>query len=72
LNVQPEVYFIYEHGNLKAKIHYGEDITPSPELCVFMKNPLEKTSMIYEETIYGYPSPPENLLAFAEIILTHG
>jgi len=38
LNVQPEVYFIYEHGNLKAKIHYGEDITPSPELCVFMKN----------------------------------
>ncbi|MFC6121245.1 hypothetical protein ACFPZP_09300 [Citrobacter bitternis] len=65
LNVQPEVYFIYEHGNLKAKIHYGEDITPSPELCVFMKNPLEKTSMIYEETIYGYPSPPKNLLAFA-------
>lgn len=65
LNVQPEVYFIYEHGNLKAKIHYGEDITPSPELCVLMKNPLEKTSMIYEETIYGYPSPPENLLAFA-------
>ncbi|HBT1427768.1 hypothetical protein [Klebsiella pneumoniae] len=65
LNVQPEVYFIYEHGNLKTKTHQGEEITVSPEICVLMKSPLENTKVVYEETIYSYSSPPENLLAFA-------
>ncbi|MDU7406666.1 MAG: hypothetical protein E7L15_22810 [Citrobacter portucalensis] len=65
LNVQPEVYFIYEHGKLKAKTHQGEEITVSPEICVLMKSPLENTKVVYEETIYSYSTPPENLLAFA-------
>lgn len=30
-----------------------------------MKSPLENTKVVYEETIYSYSSPPENLLAFA-------
>ncbi len=65
LNIQPEVYFTYEHGHLKAQIHQGEEITVSPELCVLMKSPLENTKIAYEETIYGYSYPPTNLLAFA-------
>lgn len=39
-NLQPEVYLFYEHGLLKTQIHQGEEITLSPELCVFMKSPL--------------------------------
>lgn len=64
-NIQPEVYFLYEHNNLRPHIHQGEVITEAPELCVFMKSPLENTSLEYEETIYGYSYPPKNLLAFA-------
>lgn len=64
-DLQPEVYLFYEHGYLKTKIHQGEEITLSPELCIFMKSPLAKTNFQYQETIYGYSHPPKNLLAFA-------
>lgn len=43
-NLQPEVYLFYEHGHLKTQIHQGEEITLSPELCVFMKSPLASQS----------------------------
>ena len=64
-NLQPEVYLFYEHGHLKTQIHQGEEITLSPELCVFMKSPLARSELPYQETIYGYSHPPKNLLAFA-------
>ena len=64
-NLQPEVYLFYEHGLLKTQIHQGEEITLSPELCVFMKSPLARSELPYQETIYGYSHPPKNLLAFA-------
>src|SRR5699024_2884215 len=41
------------------------EITLSPELCVFMKSPLARSELPYQETIYGYSHPPKNLLAFA-------
>lgn len=64
-DLQPEVYLFYEHGYLKTQTHQGEKITLSPEVCIFMKNPLAKTNFQYQETIYGYSYPPKNLLAFA-------
>lgn len=64
-NLQPEVYLFYEHGLLKTQIHQGEEITLSPELCIFMKSPLARSELPYQETIYGYSHPPKNLLAFA-------
>lgn len=63
--LQPEVYIFYEYGYLRTKIHQGEEITVSPELCIFMKSPLASTDFPYQETIYGYSYPPKNLLAFA-------
>jgi hypothetical protein len=33
-------------------------------MCIYEK-PFRKDKSVYEETIYGYSSPPENLLAFA-------
>ncbi|QGN38798.1 hypothetical protein [Klebsiella oxytoca] len=64
-DLQPEAYLFYEHHYLKTQIHQGEQITNSPELCVFMKNPSAKTDFSYQETIYSYSHPPKNLLAFA-------
>ncbi|MCT8351852.1 hypothetical protein [Photorhabdus kayaii] len=65
LNFQLEVYYYYEHNYLRSHTYHGEQILCEPELCVLMRNPLEQTVFSYEESIYGYASPPQNLLAFA-------
>lgn len=63
-NITPEIFFELIRGNFVANIYQGEAISVSSEVCVFMKSPLESTDYPYQETIYGYSQPPENLLAF--------
>lgn len=65
LEIEPEVYFDRLTGSLNMHIHQGEEIDNTCVMCMFMKNPISNTPFAYEETIYGYSSPPENLLAFA-------
>lgn len=65
LEIEPEVYFDRLTDSLNMHIHQGEEIDNTCVMCMFMKSPVSNTPFAYEETIYGYSSPPENLLAFA-------
>lgn len=64
LDFQLEVNFYKENSKLISNIYHGEDLELAPELSILMKNPLSKTIFPYQETIYGYSSPPKNLLEF--------
>ncbi|MBT0725044.1 hypothetical protein HH682_11580 [Rosenbergiella sp. S61] len=64
INLDIESYSTNDNETLSIVDYTGSIINSYSDILILMKNPLIFKGFEYNESIYGYSSPPDNLLAF--------